>query len=842
MNNKFAAAAPQVDDNYLPTVGFNPPNTLVTRLEAPAGVSKLYARFIKGRVRVEIQTETSRPLANDAIDVLRLITNKQFAKLPATENLTDKTTISIRHLQLPSFITMVAAIILSQLIASALSSAIDRGTREKLFRRLLQHRPSRLDPRVVPPYLTEDIRRRRRLYRTGVVLRILVLIGIFTATFSWTTLLEQIAILSGCAVLVALLQVLIARRPRGRTGRLRTAAISVIGSTMTIALAGSGAILLWIRVTAINITPDGMTEEEREKMLFLLLAVGVLLLTLSDLPYRLSRRLSAKDVAGTLEQDSRREILLLRSFLDDSLRLRSRRTSRQPLLQRLTFRRRERFEELVAWSLWKLGPPVTLGEPGTRLPRLGAVRQYFSDDTWEDAVACLIQRCSLIVVVVGRSPSLVTEINLIRANGCLSKCLFVIPPRPPGELRLRMQVLTSALDLDPSSLPTQDLRNPALLAMSFDEVGTPELYLSSGRDDISYQAAIESAAASKVDHSPRWVTTPAAPVYHRGTPINSLLRTSPPQQEIRRTRWKRRLAFAPFAMIGITIMVSTLFFVSPEEKNTPPIPGTVIARATIPWLAVDKMDRIVGANAESGDIEVLPGNRIVHLPDQTARLFGSEGRYYAVTTDQRRIIALPEDETLGWQVPLTGFPGHVVESHGRVFISVPGNNEVVVLDAKDGRRAGSIPISDNPYWMTATNGTLIVGQISGPSFTVVDTLSLKIKRSVSLPFSPASLATDNGSVFISSVEGSSLVEYSLADLDILRSLKFSKNSGIFAVGPSEIVAATYGDTSQILRISRRTFKITSTVESPGQLRSVISIDDSFYCTSPDMRVVFRLPR
>ncbi|WP_143446142.1 hypothetical protein [Kibdelosporangium aridum] len=255
---------------------------------------------------------------------------------------------------------------------------------------------------------------------------------------------------------------------------------------------------------------------------------------------------------------------------------------RQPILQRLTLRRKERFEEIITWSLWKFDLPVTLGEPGTKLPRLGAVREYHSDDNWEAAVAALVERSSAIVLMVGRSSSLRDEIKLIRAKQALSKTIFVLPPAPYRELRIRLSVLCSALDVDPACIPTANLAHDAVLVLSFTNDGEITLATARSREDIAYQAAIESAMASIVGSPRQPVSDPEFAVRRPGTDAAGLLRRSPTAVQARRIRRARRFGTWPWIASLVLSFASSLLFAQPAVPASTPPPGMVLLSQSLP--------------------------------------------------------------------------------------------------------------------------------------------------------------------------------------------------------------------------------------------------------------------
>src|SRR5262249_61590036 len=67
-------------------------------------------------------------------------------------------------------------------------------------------------------------------------------------------------------------------------------------------------------------------------------------------------------------------------------------------------RRRRRLEEIAVSALRPLGAAIAIGQPGERLPKLGAIRAYYPDDKWQAAVLEWMRRAQLIVLVGGASP------------------------------------------------------------------------------------------------------------------------------------------------------------------------------------------------------------------------------------------------------------------------------------------------------------------------------------------------------------------------------------------------------------------------------------------------------
>ena len=107
---------------------------------------------------------------------------------------------------------------------------------------------------------------------------------------------------------------------------------------------------------------------------------------------------------------------------------------------------RKRLEAAIADELSRLGPFIAIGQPGERLPRLGAARAYFSDDEWQSAVIDWISRARLIVMIAGRTPWVQWELRQIVRAGQLDKLLILLPPGPVEDRSHRIELICEALD------------------------------------------------------------------------------------------------------------------------------------------------------------------------------------------------------------------------------------------------------------------------------------------------------------------------------------------------------------------------------------------------------------
>jgi hypothetical protein len=170
------------------------------------------------------------------------------------------------------------------------------------------------------------------------------------------------------------------------------------------------------------------------------LAQIVLTIVLATVILRFFWRLVLADAKRLLEDPSYRPIVFLRSFSDEGAKVKSKR-----LFDRLVGRRR-RLEEIAVSALAPLGAAIAIGQPGERLPKLGAIRAYYPDDAWQEAVLEWMQRAQLIVLIGGASHWTLWELRQAMDLGYHGKILLVLPPdRDPGIRESRWAALTQAV-------------------------------------------------------------------------------------------------------------------------------------------------------------------------------------------------------------------------------------------------------------------------------------------------------------------------------------------------------------------------------------------------------------
>ena len=139
------------------------------------------------------------------------------------------------------------------------------------------------------------------------------------------------------------------------------------------------------------------------------------------------------------------EVLLLRSFVDDGLRVRSRPQSRHGF-ERLIPARRELFEDVIVRAFTQLGPVMAIGKPGTGQSELGASRDLILGANWLSAVKAEMADAAYIVVLLGQGEGLTLELEALRELDLLDRVCLVVPPVEADDAAARLGQGTAEVD------------------------------------------------------------------------------------------------------------------------------------------------------------------------------------------------------------------------------------------------------------------------------------------------------------------------------------------------------------------------------------------------------------
>ncbi|MEV6644234.1 hypothetical protein [Amycolatopsis sp. NPDC051371] len=215
----------------------------------------------------------------------------------------------------------------------------------------------------------------------------------------------------------------------------------------------------------------------------------IVFLSVSAIFRAASRRVQARDLETTLRNDPRPQVLYLRSFRDDRHAIPIHLSVYESLGQLFDWSRKSRFEEVLVRRLWRHGPVLAVGRPGEKRAKLGAARLYYPEDAWQEPVRNLVASSALVVVTMGKTPSLGWELRTLRDLGALRKTIVVIPPT--RDSLARASVLAELLDLHKPWTGYDGIRHP--IAFRFDEDGSCQAVYGDVFDDVAYELALTAA-------------------------------------------------------------------------------------------------------------------------------------------------------------------------------------------------------------------------------------------------------------------------------------------------------------------------------------------------------------
>ncbi len=272
----------------------------------------------------------------------------------------------------------------------------------------------------------------------------------------------------------ALLDRLTWRRNAARgnlTGPARV--MRMAGGEIAAAVVVIGGIIVLLATDAIPIAGTGRLW---------LVAVPAMIFT-----FRVRRRIQLS-ATERRQIDDRPPTAILRAFRDDRLQVKDKVMTIPALSQ---FRLRPcSLEEVIAYGAGAVGPPLIIGEPGERLPRLGAAREYVAEPSWHQAVTELMTQSALLLFVLGDTENLAWELATAVDRGRIDRVVIVAPPVPDGEVVERWRGLAARTGLLSELVPpTPGSLANTLIAVFF--VGGRPVGITAGERRIwSYLVAI----------------------------------------------------------------------------------------------------------------------------------------------------------------------------------------------------------------------------------------------------------------------------------------------------------------------------------------------------------------
>lgn len=509
------------------------------------------------------------------------------------------------------------------------------------------------------------------------------------------------------------------RLTRDRAGRGRTRLLRGPG----LVLAGVGAVgtvlMLAVAVGAWRIgnsllgwgsgTGDFATWQVRGGATFMLV-IAVLLLIWSPAPLALGRRLAMAVMRDRPRQPGA-PTLLLRTFRDDRMRIRVQRRDRGGLLDSVVMKRRERYEEILTFTLAQYGPPIAVGQPGQRIPPgLGGQRITFSHETWKAGVGEFADEAALICLTLGKTEGLSWEMNHVASSGLLHKTIFVLPPGSRRDRQERLALFAESYGLDPGLFDTQSLTHTPV-AICWPLGWTRPMIVSSGSiDDISYDLALARCAEALLHGAPvppeQLILPPALPEYRDlglapsdPAPLAGWLQSS--------TKiWTVNIALSLVTPLFIPLLIGDP--IGDEE------PRTQILSIDAAYAVTTALGGTPEASyALVGDQTVIRGNFISHQIDVVGDLASraavaqvADGVLYYATAgvqEQPTILAaldLPSGDEL-WQADLDRAAQGITVTTDSVLIPDGDGRRVLVFDRSSGQAGAPIELPCRPWHLAA---------------------------------------------------------------------------------------------------------------------------------------------
>jgi hypothetical protein len=144
------------------------------------------------------------------------------------------------------------------------------------------------------------------------------------------------------------------------------------------------------------------------------------------------REVAKNSITELQALDDRPPILFLRAFKDDQVLLLRPRLSY--LARICSFgRNSENLDTVLLEEGTDYGPVVALGNPLDATPPYGAARGYFTDKGWKQGVMAMAQSSSAIVLCVDLTDGIKWELDQLRDQNLLHRCLFLVHPRYSAE-------------------------------------------------------------------------------------------------------------------------------------------------------------------------------------------------------------------------------------------------------------------------------------------------------------------------------------------------------------------------------------------------------------------------
>jgi hypothetical protein len=495
--------------------------------------------------------------------------------------------------------------------------------------------------------------------------------------------------------------------------------------------------------------------QQRVAVGMMLIAIPIAVLAIA--PVMLLRRIAMRVMRARRPEGGRAPILLLRSFADDGRRLRARSAHRRALVDRLSLRRWERFEEIVAASLESHGPVYAVSQLGERLPPpLGAVRMQLTNEEWQQRVVTLMAESSLICVTVGRSASLEWEIHRIAEAGHLHKTLFVLPPTDRSEHTKRLAVLASALSLAWDDLDVAAGGHWALAIRVPAGGARPQIVSAHAQEDVGYEIALELLRLATVglpvgapDPRPSGAQAPRPEIYAPG---------ATPVVKPRWRRWSTWLVVCALSSAAGPVVFAAA--TGEEEGSSATIrlargyTATAVAADPVAGGTYGLLD---GVGLMRLDFSTRSGDLVTEV-DHSDSLVAHDGWLFTASAATGTVQAVaPGESAVTWtKKGLQGARG-LAAAGTHVYVLLPYTGEIRALDRETGRLVATTQLDGTPWASAADDEQVHVSLIDTSEIVTLEADGLTKIDEHDAPAGPEQLVLTGGTVWAWSVTEHRLV-------------------------------------------------------------------------------------
>ena len=856
INHKFAAA---LQPDPAPRLHISlPPGTIATIEHSAPGWETCRVQIVKGRVRADIVIQIradgmSSARVRDRIDALVLrVSRAQYRDITWAPDLTGADRISTRPLQVALIVVLFLLILVPQAVLALLTFTRDPAARQRA--RLHWHPlPPLREPKPGPARLIDisnAARGRLLRCRWHTAVRTLVALAAI-ATTSQLPLQQQMFALAILILVGAGAEAVWSSAWRSSGSQklwgVITGLLMVPGAALTLALAAAGGVLLFLYVFQFFF--GTLPADAARSFGALLFIAGMVLVGLSAVPYTLTRRLSLLLARRALAADHRKEVLFLRSWVDDYLRMRARRASRHALLERLSFRRWDRFEEIVVAEIRKRGPVVAFAEPGTRLPPLGAVREVQAEHNWRQAIKDKIDKSVSIIMTVDRTESVVWEMQQIAQRGALYKTIFLFPPVTNKERVLREDVLCSVFGLPVGQFSAIRSSGRQVLAVTVLEGRGPTLIAAEVSDDVSYEASLGVATAEllTVDLWPDPRPRVELAALSAELPLVSRPRGWRPPKP-----WYRRWYTVVWGVaILLGLLQQTLDRLPGGTSPSPAIPGSVILShydsvtmgySGKSFVALDAgQPALITAELPDGKQHVLhlqgaPEGFLVHGPAVYVT-FASSNHLSAFSASAKRTEPL-------WSSNLGEVTSGLAATGSEVFVALPASNRIAVLNARTGNRLRYIRVGRAPIGLITSDRHLFVANANDGTLSAVDLHTLTVTATMPIGIGPRSLALAGDRILVDDVIRNRITIIDPYRMSLAGYIAVPNLWDVLAANHRMVVTANSRGSSgwpEINFVDLRTSKALRKIPLPDLPSELMMSGQSLLVALPDRHVIVRIP-